>query len=769
MPKPITLLVALVVALSAAFSVAEAESPTSLVVYPFSSQDVLLGFAVAEQVASAFEDSLEVLGPASTTNLIPPLVLEDGFLSPVNLLSSSPQSADIGSVSGAAVVRDTLGSDLAISGRIRFVEQHLRLELYIASAAGVRRATLEAPEDDPGLLARRASALLSGLFGVPSQRAALSIDLSGDYGDYVRALALLSGGFLIEAQQILEQLAAQEGAEPRYRALASELELLLQGEFGENAAFQAAAALSLSPLREEEALPYFERFAQVSGLPVAQLWIATLKASIQDADTAAAFTAAADYPYGAAARSNYLAVQGEQGADADVRSLLGSRSRAALLAASVAARRLDDLALEKDILIRLGRVAPELPYSFERRSFIAFDEDDALTAAQTLVVATRLEPDSDLYWTNLGWAYYLLGFLERSEEATRRAIELRPAQEIAWYNLGLTKTVTGRLEAAMDAYREALRLDPDVNDEAIFDLEEALEHYPNEPAVHYALGTLYEAKGRRREAALQFSRYADRGTVERFRSRARERVTALRAPPPPIEISDGARLSLGRGGPDVSPYRPGDRVFPRFELFTPGVELPQSVVVALHIEDQAGSKVPDSALEQQLRIPSNAVAIDITDIGVDLPRDLSAGSYQLIVNVTADPERRTRFDLAFEVNDEPVLLRQLLSRNVMLRTLDTGQALYRRDDLSRSDPDGMLIEVLLQELQDTADTAEEVLPVVTRGRFEGQDGGELFRESSEQDVRDFLTYLLRQGAASDADVNFVDAYAQWALDGAESP
>ncbi|MEJ2287700.1 MAG: hypothetical protein P8Y02_03465, partial [Deinococcales bacterium] len=114
-----------------------------------------------------------------------------------------------------------------------------------------------------------------------------------------------------------------------------------------------------------------------------------------------------------------------------------------------------------------------------------------------------------------------------------------------------------------------------------------------------------------------------------------------------------------------------------------------------------------------------------------------------------------------QVAGSPVLLRQLLGRGITMTSLDTGASLYGQGDLEHP---GALPQVLVQELRATADQAEQALPKATSGRFQGLSGSQVFQQSTARDVTDFLQYLLASGA-HDTSFTFVDAYAQWVLDG----
>ncbi len=765
------------------FLVAVAYAQPSVALYPFSSQEPVLGVAVADTLATALDDAAEdetltVYGPAVTPAFIAPFVVEDGFLSPLLLLN--PSGADLADANGAALLREALGVNVAVTGRVRLASMGLELELFIAAGGdgGVQRYTLNAPEGEPGRLVGGALTLVSSASGVARPLENTSFDLSDAYGDFAEGLTLLSAGFVSEARASLERAVnTGEDQTGRWQTVLDDVVAAQEGRAGADPILGAALALNAEPFDASRAQEAFARLAEVTALPAADLWQATLSVSEGD-DAGAAFDAAADYPYGLAARAVYEAVRlgdAQEDVQADIAQVLETDLRGALLGAALAAQGLGDTALEKAVLTRLTRVAPALAYPFEQLSFIAFDEENPLAAAEALVVATELEPQSNLYWTNLGWAYYLLGLLDESETASVRATELITEDTlqpwISFYNLGLARVVTGRLGEAMSAYDEALFLDPEVDDEALADLENALVKYPDAPGVSFALANLYEAEGRTDEAARQYERFLRRSGVDEdevtanFLEEAQTRLSVLRAPPALLELPAGGTLSLGLGGGEAAPYRPGDRLYPVFELSTPGAELPGEVVVELTLLDADGAPVDDLTLSQQLSLPRDAVAVQIDDVGLDLPTTLAPGAYTLEVAVTAEGDRRATLSLPFDLEGEPSFLRGLLSRDITLRNLD-NLPLYARRDLSVPDADAELVSALVTALRNSADDAEEVLPTPAAGRFEGVSGGEIFNMSTDTDVQDFLTYLLASTTGS-ADLTFVDAYAQWALENAE--
>lgn len=727
----------------------------TLVVYPFNSRGSFLGAAVADLVATSFEEQLDVHGPAVAPSLVPPLPVGEGYLNPTEFLRGS----GVASRSGTRLLQDALGADAVLTGTISASQERLEATVFLAHGEKLSSFRATAPLDDPGRLATSIVRGTARRLELSVERSRLELDMSGQDGHHAQAVALLAAGMVDEVAQLM---ASVEDPQPRLAEIARAIEELRSGGSNAHPALLATMAINSQPLDERAALRYFNQLAGSSELPAAQLWVPVLEASLNDPTSAAEHFDAIpqEYAYGRAARSAYLAGRGDPG-PAERERLLESADMAALLGLATVAEVGGDTELEKEALQRLTRVAPFFAYPFERLSFIAFDEGDGLSAAKALAVAVELEPQSDLYWTNLGWAYYLLGMLQQSEEASLRAVELEPAQYVAHYNLGLVQAVTGRLEEALQTYETALRVDPEVDDAAVEDLEQALELYPGQPAVHYVLGLLYESEGRRKEAAEQYALYAQRVDEGAFRDAARERAELLSAPPPAIELVDGiVNVHLGSRQLAAAPFHPGDPLYPRFEVYTRGEELPQELEVSIELVDGGGGSV--MTVERSIEIPRRAVGYVVNEVELELPEDLEAGTYRLDVSVRASEERRAEGSVFFEVTGEPELLRRLLGRNLVMHGLQGGTRLYGPEQLGRGD---QLVERLLGELRSSADTAEEVLPTVETGRFEGLSGGELFRSSTAGDVTDFLEHLLASGA-HDATFIFAEAYAQWALEGA---
>jgi tetratricopeptide (TPR) repeat protein len=284
----------------------------------------------------------------------------------------------------------------------------------------------------------------------PAPAARLNVDLSSPYGTFIDGLLNLGSGFPGEAYPLLRRAAALS-AEARWGRRSTALEGLLSDRPGAARSryplLAAAVALNTRPFDEAEVARAFSG----SALPLARLWEALLAAQTGDAAARERFAAldTESYPFSAAEGLLYRLSRGERGAEvrAELRALLERQPESldVLVGGLFVAQTLADGPLEQRLAARLTRLAPAFAYPYERLSQRAFDRDDPNAAAVALRTATRLEPDNDLYWTNLGWAYYLLGVPGESEAASRRALELNPDERVARYNLGLVQVVTGRL------------------------------------------------------------------------------------------------------------------------------------------------------------------------------------------------------------------------------------------------------------------------------------------------------------------------------------
>ena len=750
-----------IVLLVLALALSGAASAQSVLVHPFESEGSLLGTAVADSVALALRPEADVvIGPAAAPSLVPPVVYGDGFIGPLAVV----ESGGIADLHGAMLLRSGVGVDLAASGRVVSDAEGLRLDLVAASADGTTiRRTVRAPETEPAVLARRAATILALEAGLPVPAAPAPIDMAGPDDARARALALLAGGFAEEADALFERAAEAGDVSPRLDELRQALTAVREGRPAADPALGAALALTVLA-DDERTMAYMEALAE-AGVPAGHAWIGAIATSVGDHERAEAAygRAASEYAYGAAAAAAFANSGVADAPDLEGPIAGDGGDPASLVVAVLSAEVAGDPAREEAALRALAAATPTFAWPFERLGYLAFDADGPLAAAQALAVAVDLQPDSDLYWTNLGWAWYLLGFWDRSEEASERALELAPDAVIAGYNLGLVRARRGRLADAMPPYRASLAADPEVDDEALRDVENAIEERPEVASLHYVLARLYEAEGRRDEAATAYERFLELGGWgDPFDGRAADRAEALRAPPPPLEIAGDLALRLGTVG--VTAWHPGDPVALRFEVITPGEALPGTLTARAEVVPE-GAGEPVVTSEATVDVPPDAIGYVVEELAFELPPSLEAGTYRVGVTVRGGGEQRAEASAPLRVEGAPEALRRLVGRGVELTGYASGRPLFTAEDVVRSDA---VLPRLVQELASAAEAAEEALPEISEGPFAGLGGREAFESSDEGDVRAFLRFLVEEGV-SDVRLTFVDAYAQWLVEGAPAP
>jgi len=160
-------------------------------------------------------------------------------------------------------------------------------------------------------------------------------------------------------------------------------------------------------------------------------------------------------------------------------------------------------------------------------------------------------------------------------------------------------------------------------------------------------------------------------------------------------------------------------------------------------------------------LPPDTVGFVIDGFTLELPLDMEPGDYLLSVTVTASEDRRVTSELPVTVTSQTDPLRQVFGYGITLQSVETGGPLFDRSYLGRWPQS---LAVLQQELNLAQAAADEVLPNIESGRFEGLSGGAAFSASTEADLRDFINYIAHpdlQGAS----FVFVDTYAQWVLEG----
>jgi tetratricopeptide (TPR) repeat protein len=160
---------------------------------------------------------------------------------------------------------------------------------------------------------------------------------------------------------------------------------------------------------------------------------------------------------------------------------------------------------------------PSAQASF-RAGVAAQQRGDLPGAADAYRRAIEAEPRFAEAHANLGVVLARLGEYEQAVASYERALSLNPALNAARVNLGLAHYRAGALAAAAAAFKAANAADPSQlqvrqllglvlveigkDDEAIPHLEASLRAAPQEPALLFALGRVYAARGDQRASAL---------------------------------------------------------------------------------------------------------------------------------------------------------------------------------------------------------------------------------------------------------------------------
>lgn len=741
-----------------------------LVVYPFEDQgDYTLGTLVADAVATAFEasDTL-VFGPDLVNSALPPMWVPSGFLS----LTRLTNDYDMFELSGAQLLQGAFQADLAVTGGLSNGDAGTTLTLYLATSERTTRRAFTADFGDYDRLARFAIATITEFGFIPRYSAAYHMNDRFEELVFSPLLFALTNSDTASAKRI-----AQRELNSSDVAIMNRARTLAQATLGTDDSEHGRwrhvfNRLNAGDVPDAELAEEFLALAEhTASSNVALLWAALLYLSDGNEDAATRLLTRFDmsYPYARQVARTFLFHESSRGVDTysllDWFGPLDGLDMAGLFVTSAAAFDIGTAEFEAIVAGELARTAPYLSWAFEQHSFAAFDMNDALTAASVLAAAVEVQPDSALFWTNLGWAYYLLGNLAGTITASQTAIELPDASEVPYYNLGLANAVQNNFDDAYDAYINALSFGIGVHEASLEDLVEARELYPESAGVAFFLGFLAQEDGQRGLAGEEFERFLafpeQDALWQPYRSYAEERLTALNAPPAAIVIEPNFALHLGVLGSATTTFHPGDAVAPVFELTTPGFELPRAVELAVNLLYEGGI-VYEVTYPGTLGIPEGAVGYVIDDLSFTLDRNLPAGAYNLELVVLGDADQQAAATVSLELMGSMDPHRVLFSHNVQLLGLESGRWLNTEATLKNTDT---LVRTYLADIALVIDEASNVIPYVDGGRFAGLTGGEAFAQTSESDVLDFLTWLADSPDYYEHQVMFVDVYADWVING----
>jgi len=145
--------------------------------------------------------------------------------------------------------------------------------------------------------------------------------------------------------------------------------------------------------------------------------------------------------------------------------------------------------------------------------------DAAIECFQTILT---IDPNNTMAYSNLGNALRVVGKLEESLIACRRAIKLKPMYAEARNNLGCTLLELGKYEEAIEAFQQAIKIKPnfvfaynnlgnalkeiDKKDAAIANYKKAIELYPSYTIAYNNLGNVLLDKNQYVEAISSYRR-----------------------------------------------------------------------------------------------------------------------------------------------------------------------------------------------------------------------------------------------------------------------
>ena len=198
-----------------------------------------------------------------------------------------------------------------------------------------------------------------------------------------------------------------------------------------------------------------------------------------------------------------------------------------------------------------------------------FDAGNYVRAIEYYGRAIELNPEFGYAFNNRAWAYYFLGRYEEALADLNRALELGPVDAPAYYGRGVVYEKIGRYDEAIGDYTKAVELDPDYTlgynnrawvytlkgdytraledvekalasigeddsfvlpialttrgniyrnleryDEAMADIERAIELNSDYYWAYYSRGLLYKELGKRKKAKSDFAYACDQGIPE---------------------------------------------------------------------------------------------------------------------------------------------------------------------------------------------------------------------------------------------------------------
>ena len=397
----------------------------------------------------------------------------------------------------------------------------------------------------------------------------------------------------------------------------------------------------------------------------------------------------------------------------------------------------------------LARELPELEplyaWGFEMKSFAAFEEGRGEEAKGALLAALRLNPGEELYWTNLGWAYYLTGDRARARLASEYAIKLQD-NATARYNLGLFFALWKAHLRAQAEYQRAAALDRSWEIRmALDDLQNARGPFP---ARGYWRGLLLTYAGEAeaaRDALRGFLKnHPDHALVPMARRLLRQNQDAWQR----LSLLS---FSIREEGKPLATLGVGEPLWVRLD-YQGEPALPGRPLV-LELRDAQGNPVARAELfTEHPPYPPNSVGYRGWAGPLELPK--APGRYRLAIRWD---RARTEAELTLGPSN---LARRLYARGLLPRDPD-GLPVVPEDALLARTGEERLTRALAELARRAADRAA-ALEVYTKPLKDGKSVVERMRSADPALVRTYLEAALENPDWLEPDA--VQGFARWLLE-----
>ncbi len=394
----------------------------------------------------------------------------------------------------------------------------------------------------------------------------------------------------------------------------------------------------------------------------------------------------------------------------------------------------------------LARELPELEplyaWGWEMKSFAAFEEGRGEEAKEALLAALRLNPNEGLYWTNLGWAYYLTGNLARARLASEYALKVEE-NATARYNLGLFYALWGAHLEARKNYQKAVAEDENWEIRmALSDLEDAQDRAP---ALGYWRGLLLTYAGEAEAARSVLSEFLRAHANHPLAPWARR---LLRQNQNPWQRVDVLALSLREEGRPLERFGAGEPLWVYLD-YQGEPALPGRPLV-LELKDEAGNPAARAELfTEHPPYPPNSVGY--RGWAGPLPLPEKPGLYRLAVRWGQAETERT---LELGASN---LARKLYAKGLLPKDLD-GLPVVPEDTLLARTGEERLLSALIALFQEAAERAAEI-DVYAKPLKDGKSVAEQMRAASPDLVRAYLEDALKDPKRLEP--NAVQGFARW--------